>query len=91
MDALATVRNSGVNSSTAMRVAGNEPLKMITPISPFSHPAWEGFDFRGWVFEVTSMGVVLVRARREAAVGAVGLRWICDGFATGSRLAAEAA
>ena len=35
----AEVRNSGVKPSTASRVAGSEPLKMITPRSPWPHPS----------------------------------------------------
>lgn len=37
--ARAAVRNVGEKSCTAMRVAGKEPLKMMTPMSPLPHPA----------------------------------------------------
>ena len=36
--ARAAVRNSGSKSATATRVAGNEPLKMITPSNPLMKP-----------------------------------------------------
>ena len=39
MTARAEVRNSGVKPPTATRVAGSEPLKMMTPMSPLPHPA----------------------------------------------------
>jgi hypothetical protein len=38
MAARATVRNTGSNSSTARRVAGNDPLKITTPIKPLIQP-----------------------------------------------------
>ncbi len=38
MTARAEVRNSGVKSPTATRVAGSEPLKMMTPRRPLPHP-----------------------------------------------------
>lgn len=38
MLALATVRNTGSNSSTANRVAGSDPLNMTTPTNPLIHP-----------------------------------------------------
>ena len=37
--ARAEVRNSGEKSPTATRVAGKEPLKMMTPRSPLPHPS----------------------------------------------------
>ena len=37
--ARADVRNSGVKPPTAIRVAGSEPLKMITPSSPLPQPS----------------------------------------------------
>jgi hypothetical protein len=37
--ARAEVRNSGVMLATATRVAGSEPLKMMTPMSPLTHPS----------------------------------------------------
>lgn len=36
--ALTAVRNSGSSSSTATRVAGSEPLKIIMPRKPFIQP-----------------------------------------------------
>ena len=36
--ARAEVRNSGVKPPTATRVAGSEPLKMMTPRRPLPHP-----------------------------------------------------
>lgn len=38
IEARATVTNKGSKSSTAMRVAGSDPLKIITPSKPFNHP-----------------------------------------------------
>ena len=38
MEALATVRNTGLNSKTAILVAGKEPLNNNTPIKPFNQP-----------------------------------------------------
>lgn len=37
--ARADVRNTGVNPPTATRVAGREPLNIITPRSPLPHPS----------------------------------------------------
>lgn len=41
MDARRKVKKNGFMSITASFVAGNEPLKMITPNNPFSQPATE--------------------------------------------------
>jgi hypothetical protein len=38
MEARATVTNTGLNSKTAIRVAGKVPLNNTTPIKPLSHP-----------------------------------------------------
>ena len=38
MTARMDVRNSGAKPPTATRVAGRDPLKMITPMSPLPHP-----------------------------------------------------
>ncbi len=39
MTARAEVRNRGEKPPTATRVAGSEPLKMITPRRPLPHPS----------------------------------------------------
>jgi hypothetical protein len=39
MTARADVRNKGEKPPTATRVAGNDPLKMITPMRPLPHPS----------------------------------------------------
>ena len=38
MEARRKVNRKGSISSTARRVAGSEPLKMMTPSKPLSHP-----------------------------------------------------
>jgi hypothetical protein len=43
MTARAEVRNSGEKSDTATRVAGSEPLKMMTPTRPLPQPSMDDF------------------------------------------------
>ncbi len=50
------VRNTGANPPIAMRVAGKEPLKMITPSRPLPHP-----------FEVRSIRPPLACPRKTSA------------------------
>ncbi|MNY16994.1 hypothetical protein D3C86_1502900 [compost metagenome] len=58
--ARATVRNTGSNSSTATRVAGSEPLKITTPISPLIQPPALLSSVRFCRFEVRSIWLSLI-------------------------------
>ncbi|MCY1433156.1 hypothetical protein D3C76_1258100 [compost metagenome] len=60
MVARATVRNTGSNSSTATLVAGSEPLKITTPISPLIQPLVLFSSVRCCRFEVRSIWLTLI-------------------------------
>lgn len=66
IEALATVRNIGLNSKTATLVAGNEPLNNTTPIKPFTQPCIV-FSFILLLFNADRVSVFIKRSMCEGS------------------------